>query len=339
MARKQRPSASGSTWLNTYADMVTLLLTFFVVLLSMSSTDEAKFNAFIESFSTSPKETIDIISGKSDVDMEMEEPGSLDELYFDLKEYIEENEQEDFVEIYKIDDVVYIRFSSAMFFKPDQYVLLDGSIPTLDFVGAGLKERQEDIRMINVLGFTATVDNGSYWMLSAERAAAVAIHFNYESGLDSSKITVLGYGNQYPVAENDTEEGRKKNRRVELVVVGNESAEGFDITDALGQFYNKDTYPVEGSGADAYLPGNSGGAEEVIPPVDVATPPVPPIDGTVTPPVPSTGEAVTPPTPSTGEPVTPPAPSTGEVVTPPTPSTGGTIIPPAPPGSLDLISP
>ena len=167
---------------------------------------------------------------------------------------MEENNQQEIVEISKIDDVIYIRFSSSLFFHPNQYRLLPASIPVLDFVGEGLKENEDAIRIINVLGFTATVDQGTYWMLSAERAAVVATHLNFENMVDPSKLTVMGYGNQYPIAENETEEGRKQNRRVELIVVGNEADEGFDVTDALDAYYNLDEFPMEGSAEETYQP-------------------------------------------------------------------------------------
>ena len=265
MARKRGggDGGGGDSWLNTYADMVTLLLTFFIVLLSMSSTDEQKFNAFVQSFSNLPQETIDEILGNSSVEgsEDISVADSLDELYMSLVEYIGTHNQQDAIEISKINDVIYIRFSSSLFFQPDKYALLQSSIPTLNFIGGALSEHEDKIRMVNVLGFTATVDDGTYWMLSAERAAIVATHFNFITNFNPEKLTVIGYGNQYPVADNDTEEGRKQNRRVELIIVGNESAEGFDVTDALGEVYDTDTYPEGSYPNNAFRPGEENGKQ------------------------------------------------------------------------------
>ncbi|MEG2213833.1 MAG: OmpA family protein, partial [Clostridiales bacterium] len=182
------------------------------------------------------------------------EPTDMEELYQALSAYVQQNNQEEFVSISKQDGVIYIRFSSSLFFLPDEYVLRPESIPVLSFIGDGLKSYEDKIRMVNVIGYTATVDNGTYWRLSGERAATVATHFNFNCHFNPQKLTVIGYGNQYPVAPNDTEENRKKNRRVELIIIGNESATDFDVNDALGNYYDPSLYPTDGGVNDIYLP-------------------------------------------------------------------------------------
>lgn len=258
MRRRRTEEGGTDSWLNTYADMVTLLLTFFAVLLSMSSTDEKKFNAFIRSFSNlSPEVIEEITNPREDAvttggDIEISD---MQELYRLLDTYVQDSHQENAVQLSVNEGVIYIRFSSTLFFEPDEYILRQDSLPVLNFISGGLKQYESKIRMVNVIGYTATIpDATSYWMLSGERAATVATYFNSQSGFDPQKLTVMGYGNQYPVAENDTEEGRKKNRRVELVIIGNESAKDFDISDALGAFYDKDTYPATGGVKDVILP-------------------------------------------------------------------------------------
>lgn len=261
MKRRNQEEGGGDSWLNTYADMVTLLLTFFAVLLSMSTTDEMKFNAFIQSFSSLPHDVIEEIinssNSKEEGDGEVVISTDMDELYQSLKNYVEENDQGAAVEITKVGEVIYIRFSSFLFFEPDEYVLRQSSIPVLSFIGQGLIDHEEKIRMVNVLGFTATIENGTYWLLSGERSAVVASFFNYDCGFPDNKLTVIGYGNQYPIAPNDSEENRKKNRRVELVIVGTENEEDFDLDDALKDLYNTNYYPTEGSIVEAQLPENS----------------------------------------------------------------------------------
>ena len=108
-----------ASWLNTYADMVTLLLTFFAVLLSMSSVDQEKFNAFIESFSNLPPEVIEeIIAGKGDnpeddptatSPTEVEVTEAMDNLYQMLIEYVEQHGMQEQVSIERSEGI----FSSA----------------------------------------------------------------------------------------------------------------------------------------------------------------------------------------------------------------------------------
>ncbi len=267
MAKKGKGSSgSGSSWINTYADVVTLLLTFFAVLLSISSTNEDKFNALIKSMQNLPQETLEeIIGNVSDQPEEEDAENSglteMDELYLLLKGYYSENSS--FIDIQKMGEVIYIRYNSSIFFEPDQYILLPSSYPILQNTAEGLTAYQENIRMVNILGFTATIDNGRYWMLSAERAAVVASYFNYDAGFPDNKLTVIGYGNQYPVASNDTADGMRQNRRVELIIVGTDSDETFDVNEALQQLY--------GPGADGSLPSD---ASSAIPSADTATPAV-----------------------------------------------------------------
>lgn len=280
MSKRKRDSGGGGgdNWLNTYADMVTLLLTFFAVLLSMSNTDEVKFNAFVESFSNLPQEVIEEVistnstSAQGDT-MAVQATEDIEDLYQSIKKYVSENNQEEVVETYKVDNVIYIRFSSSMFFEPNSYALRSGSKPILKFVGKGLKDREESIRMVNVIGYTATVKNATFWILSGDRAAIVARHFDVNCDFPPDKLTVVGYGNQYPVAPNDTEENRKKNRRVEMVIIGSNADADFDLTDALGEFYDSNKYPTKGSGEDVYQPKNGlkPVIEEGVSPYDEAT--------------------------------------------------------------------
>lgn len=255
MRKRRRESDTGDSWLITYADMVTLLLTFFAVLLSMSNTDQNKFNAFIKSFSNLPPEVVEQITNPTDNYDETTVVTDMEGLFRLLNNYVEKHDSNDEVELSFDSGIIYIRFSTTLFFEPDEYVLRQDSLPVLDFISAGLKEYEDKIRMVNVIGYTATVPNGtSYWMLSGERAATVATYFNNKNNFDPQKLTVMGYGNQYPVAENDTEEGRRKNRRVELVIIGNESSSDLDINEILGKFYDKDIYPTQGSAKDIILP-------------------------------------------------------------------------------------
>ena len=193
MRKRRRESDTGDSWLNTYADMVTLLLTFFAVLLSMSNTDQNKFNAFIKSFSNLPPEVVEQITNPTDNYDETTVVTDMEELFRLLNNYVEKHDSNDEVELSFDSGIIYIRFSTTLFFEPDEYVLRQDSLPVLDFISAGLKEYEDKIRMVNVIGYTATVPNGtSYWMLSGERAATVATYFNNKNNFDPQKLTVMG---------------------------------------------------------------------------------------------------------------------------------------------------
>ncbi|WP_458862817.1 OmpA/MotB family protein [Acidaminobacterium chupaoyuni] len=229
---RKRPSeeGGGDSWLNTYADMVTLLLTFFAVLLSMSSVNKDKFNAFIESFSSLPSEVIEeIVKAGNAADGEPMTPeetaSAMEQLFSQLDHFVKTSGAPDAVNLSMVDDVIYVRFDSAVFFEPDRYAVRPESTPMLAMIGNGLKKFEKDIQLITVCGHTATTQRRnsdvSDWMLSGERAAVVAIYLEEQQGFDPKKLIVMGYGNNFPVAENETEEGRRANRRVELAIIGN----------------------------------------------------------------------------------------------------------------------
>ncbi|MBE6814561.1 MAG: hypothetical protein E7522_03825 [Ruminococcaceae bacterium] len=272
MARQRKSSGGGGggqAWLNTYADMVTLLLCFFVLMISMSVIDQEKFNAFLESFQNIDKEVLEeIIQGSavgggegSGNSQDMTE-AAMDTLFEKLEEYVEENNMQSSVSIAKIEDVIYVRFDSAIFFKPNEYTLRDDAYDVLNFIGDGLKEYEKEIKLINICGHTAKPaveqDPERTWRLAGERAAVVANYFELNKKIDNMKITVLGYGDNFPVASNDTEEGMRKNRRVELVIIGKNSNVNTNIYDALEELYNSDEYPKEGDVNDVLLPQLSG---------------------------------------------------------------------------------
>ena len=96
------------------------------------------------------------------------------------------------------------------------------------------------------------------WRLSGERAAVVANYFELNKKIDNMKITCMGYGDNFPVASNDTEEGMRKNRRVELVIIGKNSNVNTNIYSALEELYNNKEYPKEGDVNDVLLPQLSG---------------------------------------------------------------------------------
>lgn len=264
--RKAPESGGGGSWLNTYADMVTLLLCFFVMMIAMSSINEEKYNAFVESIQSALgtdviEELIDSTAaggGQGAGDSEEVAEAPMDVLYDKLQQYVEDNKMQDSVTMGKIEDVIYIRFDSAIFFKANEYTLREESYEVLDFIGSGLKEYEKEIKLINICGHTANPaveqDPERTWRLSGERAAVVANYFELNKKIDNMKITVMGYGDNFPVASNETEDGMRQNRRVELVIIGKESNVNTNIYEALNELYNNDEYPKKGDVNEVLLP-------------------------------------------------------------------------------------
>lgn len=272
--------------MNTYADMVTLLLCFFVLLFSMSTVDAEKWEALVKSFINEGDETSQIVispdgegneqgvnqgvqDGKADADSPEVSgtplPEDFDDLYQYMKEYVEQQGMEDTVEVTKGEGSVYIRFSDNIFFGPDKYDLREDSIKLLDFLGDGLVAVADEIKAVNINGHTAMVPGVTEYpvsdrRLSGERAASVAIYLEEEKGFDPAKMIASGFGGLHPVADNNTAEGRSKNRRVDMLIISNESTTAGEqlMEQMLTGTYNTENYPASGNVTDALLNGGTG---------------------------------------------------------------------------------
>lgn len=258
MARKKSDDGGGYNWMDTYGDMVTLLLTFFILLFSMSSVDEKKWEILVQAFSrnaTPPTQQVALsteddgdlpsdVYGEYDLmvseelDLAHDRPVSLSELYDYLKAYVDQNGMEASITVEKDENNnVYLRFDNSIFFGADSSVLYQSSYPLLQFMGECLKGVEDEIFVVRVAGHTAAVDIENYpindWDLSSSRANRIATYFEESCDFDTSKLMTIGYGKNKPRFGNDTAEGRAQNRRVEIMVMGNQFS-----TDDPDQLYN-----------------------------------------------------------------------------------------------------
>lgn len=277
MAKLPPKKAEGNTqeWLNTYADMVTLLLTFFVLLFASSNLDESKLQYIVQAFQNRGKFVNTIVApennnqeavdngGISDTPLDKAGDGtmpqSFDELYQYLAEYVEENDLGQSVSMENSRSYFTLRFNSSVFFEPNQSILkAEGKEMLLQFAPY-IHALDSHIKMLTVTGHTAldTSDNPtSDWTLSSSRAASVTnfIHTGMDySVVSPEKYRTKGCGNTEPMASNDTAEGRQQNRRVELVMVKN--LDDFMTDEVLQDIVNHD-YHIDSEKIDPNDPNN-----------------------------------------------------------------------------------
>ncbi|PRR77525.1 Motility protein B [Clostridium liquoris] len=247
MARRKRRSGgstdggpSGNEWMNTYADTMTLLLTFFILLYSFSSVDAQKFqqvaSAFQSVLSGNSGETIfDFNMKNGDVPLVGETTkmgtatgGRENELYDKVRDYVEKNKLQDSVKIKNDSKGVILELNNSILFETGQSQIKSNSIPILDKLNSLIASFPNSII---VEGHTDNVPIKNYqydsnWELSTARAVNVLRYFVEVKNQNPARFTAAGYGEFKPIYPNDTEEHRAKNRRVNIVIVSIERETG-----------------------------------------------------------------------------------------------------------------
>jgi chemotaxis protein MotB len=234
-ARRSRGGAEGSggnEWMTTYSDLVTLLLCFFVLLFSFSVIDAKKFEAIIRSFQGS----LGILDSGKTIDedqyisqalqsnrllREQQEAESMEWLYRQLDEYIQQNNLEGTVVLGVEERGLLIRFKDQVLFDSGKAIIRKDGEPIVQSIGEILKQND---RAIRVEGHTDNVPMHSLlypsnWELSTARAVNVVKFFIEKVGIDPTRLSAAGYSEYHPIADNDTAENRQKNRRVDVVIL------------------------------------------------------------------------------------------------------------------------
>lgn len=242
LAKKREPQAVNTgAWLNTYADMITLVLTFFILLFAFSQINAKKY-ADLATALNGNRKTVEVPkdyepggdfpgtggnsseSGSDDPSegSEAEAKESIDALYNILTNYIDENDLGGDVSLARMEDEIFIRFGDKILFDGYSSVLKQSGKEILDILIIGLEQAQKHIESINIAGHTAKVENESIEIdrkLSSGRANEVLLYIENKGILDASKLSAVGYGLYKPIDTNDTPEGRAQNRRVEIYIV------------------------------------------------------------------------------------------------------------------------
>ncbi|HHW92228.1 MAG TPA: OmpA family protein [Firmicutes bacterium] len=217
-------------WLLTYSDMMTLLLTFFVLLFTFSSMDVTKFQAVLYSLQDAlglleAGTTLNIAQEQTSVSGELEgewlaEQRRLEELMAELETFIEDEGLGEQVLVSLEERGLVIRFLDTVLFDLGSAELKEESMKILEKVAEVLQGLPNQIR---AEGHTDNLPISTYrypsnWELSSTRAASV-IRFLLESySFSPNQLAAIGYGEYRPIAPNKPG-GQPLNRRVDLVVL------------------------------------------------------------------------------------------------------------------------
>lgn len=231
MRKKKHPEhVNHERWLISYADFITLLFAFFVVMFAVSQVDSKRLGRFTEAFSKAVGITLLPLQGESlmnggKVPDEASGGGDqpsvaeLDGLRAALLRIAQTNNALQGLQIIQHRHELVLRLPESVMFDTGEARVKEASISTLKVIAPELKERSVEVR---VEGHTDNVPISkdrfrSNWELSTARAIEVMEVLSAE-GVADSRVSVGGYGEFRPVATNASEEGRKQNRRVDLVI-------------------------------------------------------------------------------------------------------------------------
>ncbi len=205
LAQKQKAQQSEEGgWLTTYADMMTLLMTFFVLLFAMSTLDPVKLEQFGD-------------STKKESAQKKTKKVSLSEINKEVKKLVVEEELQSQVKVRMDARGVTLEIASDLAFGSGTATL---SGPIKDFLKKMVGTMAKATYAIAVEGHTDNVPirSGvfpSNWELSSSRASAV-IRYLTSQGIEADKFRAIGFGDTVPKVANDTAENRAKNRRVDI---------------------------------------------------------------------------------------------------------------------------
>ena len=237
MAKKKKKSEmKKSSWLDTYADTITLLLTFFVLLYSMSTIDAEKVRqisqAFNEIMNGKSADSIleydlydgqvPIIGGDSDTD-DSDIDVNQQATYQDIKEFVDKNDLSSYLDIIQDERGVILQLRDNILFETGEATLKSDALVILDKISALISTLPNNV---NVEGHTDNVpintnEFPSNWELSSARAVNVVRYFVDKKGQDAKRFTAESHADTEPITDNDTAEHRAENRRVNILIVAN----------------------------------------------------------------------------------------------------------------------
>lgn len=231
--RKPEGHMNHERWLLSYSDFMTLLMILFVVLFAMSSVDQTKFKQLSESMSVAMgggktiigNESAASITDKSkqvntDIKAESEE-SKLEKLKAQVDKYLDQNGMKESVNTQIDERGLVVSINDTLFFDSGRAEIKTDSEKKLIEIGKILNQLGNYMR---IEGHTDNIpiSNGQFssnWQLSAARAANVTQLLIANSGIQPQKLSAVGYGEYRPILDNSTEDGRARNRRVDIIIV------------------------------------------------------------------------------------------------------------------------
>ncbi len=260
MARKKHAEEHENLerWLVSYADFITLLFAFFVVLYALSQQDKTKYKDAVENIQraflsaggifslrgvpfspydkTPDKGTASPSSDQGRAGMHDKQEEVLDRVAQQLRGLFRQTTglslSPGAIEVIRSEKGYRIRLGEYLLFKPGSDRIRQQNLPFLYAIGKRLVRMGHSVQVEGHSDAVPSVTPEANWQLSINRAFNVVQFLVQGAKFPTNKISLSGFGDTQPVSENTTVQGRQRNRRVELVVtIADEKEEAYSWDD------------------------------------------------------------------------------------------------------------
>lgn len=232
--KKKREAASTPAWMVSWSDMTTLLLTFFITLVSFAEIEGKDFYLVLSSF----KGALGILSGGNTLSK-----GRLEEMGLTIQglpaqtagsglgtskknavTIFQPEISSKMVRVTEDERGLVITLASDVFFDPGSAVLKSEVRYVLDKAGKIINSIPNLVRIeghasSSPIGLSRTRGYATNWELAAARSVNVLRYFEEENRVQSDKLSAVSFGEHRPLDINDTPEGRAFNQRVDIVIL------------------------------------------------------------------------------------------------------------------------
>lgn len=243
LKNEKKASGGAPSWTVTFSDLMSLLLTFFILLYSMSSIDAVKFKNISMSLQgilsgMGQSSVIDTQGGTiadiGDDMMDFEHSQNLLDvnegillMHEKVSEYVSEEGLEAEVSVSMNKRGVFVDIKEAILFDSGSALIKDSGIEVLKKLEGLINDFNNDLV---IEGHTDNVPSNtmmypSNWELSTARAVSVLRYLSEVEDVDPKRLSAIGYGEYSPIAPNDTRENRAINRRVNILIIFDEESD------------------------------------------------------------------------------------------------------------------
>lgn len=252
-------------WLLTYADLITLLCIFFIILYVFSASDVQKFRALADSLHgifTGTKVFLgdapgpSFIAGESGmkprVNSQITELEKMEMIKRQIEEMAKKEGLQSSVSVTLEERGVVIRIVDQILFQSGEADLSGQARGVLHSIGKILLVNKDQYMRIEGHTDNVPIATGTFqsnWELSAKRATNVVGMFINDASIDPKLMCAVGYGEFRPVDDNKTEAGRTKNRRVEIVILASKynksESQGVTAEAPQEEHLKPENHPIE----------------------------------------------------------------------------------------------